>query len=434
MGPFPSRERGKIRQDELSLAPRVGAIPDRAVRAAPQIAHGAANVQRRHGRGKVRAMKRDCLVVGAGVQGLCTAFWLVRAGCPTTVVERFGPGHEFGSSHGRTRITRSSYDEPDYVQLAALAHARGWPTLEAALGMPLRLRTPGVFFGPPTGLFADYLRTTLQSGANVHTIDVAAARRRFPLLAFDESHQVLIDDTAAVVLAATTMAGLRDWLAAAGVRFLWHTTVAGLQRRHDRIAVATDRGELVAARVVVAAGAGGDGLAADAAPAPATVLHQQVGYFDVDAEPAATRAGVFPVWACIGASARDFTYGLPDVGDTGLKAARHRTEGKDQVVSAPPPIDDAALLALACERFAAPVRGLRRSEPCLYTMLPAHRLVVARSRTLPAVVRVAACSGHAFKFAPELGRRAAAMVLDVEPEAECFGVASPPTSGDNEHP
>lgn len=379
-------------------------------------------------------MKRDCLVVGAGVQGLCTAFWLVRAGCPTTVVERFGPGHEFGSSHGRTRITRSSYDAPEYVQLAAAAHARGWPTLEAALGTPLRLRTPGVFFGRPAGLFADYLRTTLQSGADVQRIDVATARRRFPLLAFDEAHEVLVDNTAAVVLAAATMVGLRDWLAAAGVRFLWHTTVASLQLRHDRVVVATDRGELAAARVVVAAGAGGDALAADAAPAPATVLHQQVGYFDVDADAAATRAGTFPVWACVGATARDFTYGLPDVGDTGLKAARHRTEGPDEAAAAAPPIDDAALLALARERFAVTVRGLRRSEPCLYTMLPAHRLVVARSRTLPPAVRIAACSGHAFKFAPELGRRAAAMALDVEPEAACFGVAPIAASRDNERP
>lgn len=379
-------------------------------------------------------MKRDCLVVGAGIQGLCTAFWLVRAGCPTTVVERFGSGHEFGSSHGRTRITRSSYDEPEYVQLAAAAHARGWPTLEAALGTPLRLRTPGVFFGPAAGLFADYLRTTLQSGADVQRIDVARARRRFPLLAFDTAHEVLVDNTAAVVLAATTMAGLRDWLAVAGVRFLWHTAVAGLRLRHDRIAVATDRGELSAARVVVAAGAGGDALAADAAPASATVLHQQVGYFDVAADAAATRAGTFPVWACIGATARDFTYGLPDVDDTGLKAAQHRTEGADEAASGRPAIDDGALLALARQRFAVPVHGLRRSEPCLYTMLPAHRLVVARSRTLPSAVRVAACSGHAFKFAPELGRRAAAMALDVEPEAACFGVAPFAASRDKERP
>lgn len=377
-------------------------------------------------------MKRDCVVVGAGIQGLCTAFWLSRAGCPTTIVERFGPGHEQGSSHGRTRITRSSYDERDYIDLATAAHARGWPTLEAALGQPLRLRTPGVFFGPPVGLFADYLRTTLRSGAKVHTIDVATARRRFPLLTFDETHEVLVDDTAAVLLAATAMAGLRDWLIAAGTRFSWHTTVTSLEHRHDRIAVATDRGELTADRVVVAAGTGGDDLAADAAPAPATVLHQQVGYFDVDADAAATRAGTFPVWACIGATAHEFTYGLPDVGDTGLKAARHRTEGPNEVAAAAPPIDDAALWTLGRERFAVPVRGLRHSEPCLYTMLPSQRLVVARSRSQPSIVRVAACSGHAFKFAPELGRRAAALVLDVDPEAACFGVAPARASQDNE--
>jgi len=379
-------------------------------------------------------MTCDCLVVGAGVQGLCTAFWLVRAGCRTTILDRYGPGHDRGSSHGGTRITRSSYDDLEFVRLASTANALGWPTLEAALGRPLRLPTPGVFFGPPQGLFAEYLRTTLQSGAAVQLVDVPTARRRFPLLRFDPAEQVLVDDTAAVLLAAATMEGLRAWLTAAGVEFAWHTRVLGLRQRHDAVVVATDRGERSAGHVVVAAGAGGDELAADASPAPGTVLHQQVGYFDVDAPPAATAAGTFPVWVRIGATAAEFAYGLPNVDDSGLKAAHHRTEGTHEAADARPAIDEDALRHLATARFAVPMRGLKRSEPCLYTMLPHHRLVVAQSRTQSRIVRLAACSGHAFKFAPELGRRAAALVLDVPTEAACFGVAQPTPKRDNGRP
>lgn len=379
-------------------------------------------------------MTRDCLVVGAGVQGLCTAFWLARAGCRTTILDRFGPGHDRGSSHGGTRITRSSYDDLEFVRLASTANAFGWPTLEAALGQRLRLPTPGVFFGPPQGLFAEYLRTTLASGASVQLVDVPTARRRFPLLRFDAGEQVLVDDTAAVLLAAATMAGLRAWLTAAGVEFAWHTRVLGVQQHQDAVVVATDGGDRSAGHVVIAAGAGGDELAADASPAPGTVLHQQVGYFDVEAANSATAPGAFPVWVRIGATAAEFAYGLPSVDDSGLKAAHHRTEGAHQDAEVRPAIDEASLRQLAAARFAVPVRSLRRSEPCLYTMLPHHRLVVARRPTQPRVVRLAACSGHAFKFAPELGRRAAALVLGVATEAACFDVARSTSKRDNGRP
>ena len=72
-------------------------------------------------------------VVGAGVMGLATARALARAGHEVVVHERFGPGHERGSSHGRSRIFRLAYAEPEWVRLAQEALA-GWRELEAECG------------------------------------------------------------------------------------------------------------------------------------------------------------------------------------------------------------------------------------------------------------------------------------------------------------
>ncbi len=351
----------------------------------------------------------DCVVVGAGIHGLCTAFWLRELGVTAlAVVERFGPEHDRGSSHGGTRITRSAYGDPQFVELARRAHTDGWPALEQRLGRPLRIPTPGVFYGPHDGPWADYERAT--RGAAVTPLGVPEARQRFPLLAFDDDDGVLVDDTAAVVLAAATMRGLREWLTTNGVAMHWHSPVVDLRAGPGGVQVVTNGATFTARHVVLACGAWTGRLRGAAVPTT-TVLRQTVGYFDVAAPDAACVPGAFPVWARIGRAATDFTYGLPSVDRQGLKAAVHRTTGTgDDPDSTPQPVPDPQLLQLAERRFACAVRSLRRTETCLYTMLAGERLLVLDDGELP-VTTIAACSGHAFKFGPVIGRMAAERVL-----------------------
>lgn len=356
----------------------------------------------------LRAMAAfDCVVVGAGIHGLCTAFWLRQRGSGSLlVVEQGAPAHRDGSSHGATRITRSSYDDPEMVRLVGRAHEEGWPAIEHALGRSLRVPTPGVFFGPPDGPFGDYCRTTLASGARVERLPLAAARRQFPLLAFETGDDVLLDHTAAVVLAAAAMQGLRAWLAAAGVEFAWRTRATSLRATAQGAELLTD-GRSVHARHVVLACGPWTGRLLPAATPPLVVVRQQVGYFDVDAPEPACAPGSFPVWARIGRTADEFVYGLPSVDGTGLKIAVHRTTGPgidpDQE---PPPADAAGLRALATHRLRCRMHALRATEHCLYTMAADQRFHIG-TRARPPVTTIAACSGHAFKFGPIVGRIAA---------------------------
>jgi len=354
----------------------------------------------------------DCAVLGAGIHGLCTAFWLHRRGCKRiALVERHGPAHTLGSSHGALRITRSSYHEASFVHLAARAHRDGWPALERALGKSLRIPTPGVFFGPPDGLFGDYLRATLAASTDVQQLDVDEAGQHFPLLRFAADDAVLLDRSAAMVLAAETMAGLRAFCTSEGIEVQWHTPVQRIDSEPGSVRVVTPRGSLHARTVVVAAGPWLARLQPRATPAP-VVLRQQVGYFDLDAPAAAVQAGTFPVWARIGRGANDFQYGLPAHGQAGVKAARHVTAGPGIDPDAPPPpIDENALLALARERFVCTVRGLQDTEHCLYTMTPDQRFLVHTSPDDRRIVTIAACSGHGFKFGPVIGQLAADTVL-----------------------
>lgn len=351
----------------------------------------------------------DCVIVGAGIHGLCTAFWLRRLGVrDVLVLEQGEPGHGRGSSHGAARITRSSYDDPAFVALARRAHAEGWPALEQALGVALRAPTPGLFFGPPDGPFAGYARATLQGGVAVEALDVAAARRRFPLLRIDANDGVLLDHTAAVVLAAETMHGLRAWLAASGVELRFATPVIALDDRGDGVEVVAARGVWRADHVVLATGPWTPRLARDP---QLTVLRQEVGYVAVDAPATACAPGNFPVWCRIGARTADFHYGLPSLAGSGLKVAVHHTTGAgiDPDADAPA-IDTTALLELARARFTARVLALQHTERCLYTMTADGRFAVCDDEARR-VTTIAACSGHAFKFGPIVGRMAADAVV-----------------------
>ncbi|MGH9187612.1 MAG: FAD-dependent oxidoreductase, partial [Acidimicrobiales bacterium] len=91
--------------------------------------------------------RADVVVVGAGVAGSATAWWLARRGHDVVLLEQFEQGHDRGSSHGATRIFRLAYPDARYVAMAQLALPL-WRELEDDSGRPLVDQTGAVDHGP----------------------------------------------------------------------------------------------------------------------------------------------------------------------------------------------------------------------------------------------------------------------------------------------
>ncbi len=346
----------------------------------------------------------DAVVVGGGILGLSTAWWLLRRGAHVALIERHLLGHDRGSSHGRSRITRSAYADPLYARMAAAAHVEAWPTLAADLGLRLLHPRDGCFFGWADGLIGAYATAVAEAGADVARLDPAEAARRFPMFRFGQDVTALWDRTAAVVAAADTMAGLAAWVRARAT--VWEgCAVHGLDA--DAPAVHTDRGVLSAERVIVTAGAW-TGALVPSLRATLTPIRQTVLYLDVDADPDA-----FPVWVWKGRTEDEMFYGLPRFQRPGLKIARHVLDGRrddPDAPAGPPEID--AVLAFARERLRVPVRGVLATERCLYTVAPREDFVLDALPDAPHVIVGSACSGHGFKLAPLNGRILAELALD----------------------
>ncbi|NQZ60460.1 MAG: N-methyl-L-tryptophan oxidase, partial [Lentisphaeraceae bacterium] len=51
-------------------------------------------------------MKYDVIVIGLGAMGSAALYHLSKKKLKVLGIDRFNPPHEFGSSHGETRLTR----------------------------------------------------------------------------------------------------------------------------------------------------------------------------------------------------------------------------------------------------------------------------------------------------------------------------------------
>ena len=94
-------------------------------------------------------MAYDVIVLGLGGMGSAAAAHLAARGARVLGLERFGPAHDQGSSHGGSRIIRQAYfEDPAYVPLLRRAYEL-WEQLETDSGRDLMTQTGGLYLGRP---------------------------------------------------------------------------------------------------------------------------------------------------------------------------------------------------------------------------------------------------------------------------------------------
>ena len=338
---------------------------------------------------------RDCdiVVVGAGVIGSATAWWLARWGVDVVLVEQYEAGHTRGSSHGSTRIFRLAYPQPAYVDMARRA-LRLWRELEAESGVEVLATTGGIDYGAPSSLggIVDALRHT---GVRHEMLDPVEAGNRWPGFVFDGP--VLHQPDAGRILADVAVRTLQEHagLCGAEVRFA-EPVRAVVPEADDRIVVTTDVERFRARRAVVAAGAWVSGLLEGLVDLPPlTVTREQVFHFQ-------SRVGDMR-WPSFIHHGGTFVYGLQAPGSEGIKVAEHHTGARTTPDERSFDIDEAGqdrLVQYVMTSMPGLAPAPTSATTCLYTNTPDESFFLQRQGP---VVIGSACSGHAFKFALLIG-------------------------------
>jgi len=349
----------------------------------------------------------DVVVCGLGAMGSAAVHHLARRGQRVAGLERHVPGHDRGSSHGRTRIIRLGYFEhPSYVPLLRRAYEL-WRELEAASGRPLLHITGSAEIGQPDGAL---VRGTLAAAAQ-HALphEVLAATelmRRYPAFRLPPDYVAVIQPDGGFLEAEPAISAQVALAMAAGAEIRCGETVQAIEPhstgvRGGGVRVVTDRGTLEADTAIVAAGAWTASLVPKLAGS-LRVTREVMGWLEPMDEALLSK---FPVF--IMESRHGMHYGIPPYAGAGIKVAKHHhrdetvdPETCDRTVSA----DDEALIRACIADYLPAANGrLIAAKTCLYTMTPDHDFIIDRLPDAPDIIVASPCSGHGFKFAPVIG-------------------------------
>lgn len=345
----------------------------------------------------------DVAVVGLGALGSSTAYQLSRAGVSVFGFEQFPLGHVRGASHDTSRILRRIYHSPVYVRLADSAY-RDWSELESVAQERFVTVTGGANFCPVGSVIGldSYVESMEAAGASYDVLDARQVRKRWPQFSIADDVLTIVEDESGIVPAGRATAVLQVLARVQGARLTAECPVTALEPDDNGVVLHTAAGTVHAGTVVLCADAWTNRLLAPLGiELPLSCTLEQVSYFQPD-DPIRFAADRMPVWIW---EDDPCYYGFPTYGEPTIKAAR-------DVSLIPLDLDHRSFEPVP-ERLDSltefldgflPGKGRHlRTVTCQYTLTPDRDFALG---ALPGFERilVALGAGHAFKFAPTIGR------------------------------
>lgn len=353
----------------------------------------------------------DAIVVGCGAMGSSASYHLAEKGLRVMTLEKFGLNHEFGSSHGETRIIRLAYYEDErYVPLLRRAF-ESWREIERKSGKELLKMTGGLMIGPPEGeLVTGVLKSARKHELPHRVLSVGEMRQRFPALTFDDDYDAIYLDDAGILFPESCIEAHVEMAKESGADFRFSSPVGAWRSTAEGVEVESGGETYLADKVVFCAGPWTKQLVGDLIPL--TCERQVPLWFSSGGEKCFSPEQM-PVFIAEETPMR-FFYGIPELGH-GVKVARTHQGKKvepddlDRVVTQD---DVAPVQEFISRRLVKLGRAPIASSTCLYTNTPDLNFAIGRHPADERVTVVSACSGHGFKFASVVGEIAADLAVD----------------------
>ncbi|HAA59821.1 MAG TPA: N-methyl-L-tryptophan oxidase [Planctomycetaceae bacterium] len=349
------------------------------------------------------------MVVGLGAMGSSALYHLARRGVDVVGIEQFEPGHVRGSSHGHSRVFRTTYDDPLYVELARESLGM-WRELEIEADVDL-LELCGllIFASLENDRFTRTLKMLADAGLPHDLLTGPDVPQRFPTFRLTESQHAFFARENGFVRADQVLETLRNRAEAHGAVRRDGCRVESIEPLDSGLRVKTDQGTIDTARAVITAGAWLDRLAGDL-NWNLEVTREEKIYLPVN-DPAHVTPDVFPCFCEYDTT----NYGFPSLDGRTIKVAADHSgqrvdpDSVDRDVSA----QSVGQLYDWVERWQPGLVGTAgRGEVCLYTNTPDHDFLIGSHPSDDRLVLGGGFSGHGFKFSILVGDILADLVLD----------------------
>ena len=184
----------------------------------------------------------DVVIVGAGVMGSATAYWLSRAGKRVALLEKYSPGHVRASSADESRMVRYQYrGQTLYTEMVAAA-VELWKEFDRRSGTGF-YREQGALAlqaQPDNAPFMEGYQGLLDLGYEPRWLDAGEVRRRYPQFANVDSGYIL-DSLGGYVAARSATQALAEAAAELGADLQTGAEVTEWQESGGRMVRAITR-------------------------------------------------------------------------------------------------------------------------------------------------------------------------------------------------
>ncbi|MFJ2397243.1 N-methyl-L-tryptophan oxidase [Streptomyces sp. NPDC087843] len=360
----------------------------------------------------------DVIVIGLGGMGSAAACHIAARGQRVLGLERFGPAHSLGASHGGSRIYRQSYAEgPEYVPLLLRAREL-WDRLGVDADTEVFTQTGGIVVGhADSPMVAGSLHSAREWGLAHELLDAAEIRSRFSTFSPADDDIAFYERQAGVVRPELTVAAHLRLAERRGAELRFNEPATRWEALPGGgVRVITGGGTATADRLVIAPGAWAHRLLPDLS-VPLRVERRATYWFS-------PKGGVAPfgishhpvyVWETSGGGEM---YGFPalDGADGGVKVGFHyggAAADPDHLDREVHPAEVEEMQVFLRSRIPALAAGrFLRGTVCTYTLTPDEHFVVSSHPELSQVIVACGFSGHGFKFVPVIGEILADLAID----------------------
>ena len=355
----------------------------------------------------------DSIVIGAGVFGSWTAWYLRKAGQRVLLLDALGAANARASSGGESRLTRGSYGSDEVYTRFALNSLSQWKWLSSQSGLPVFHPTGIVFFFQKREAYVDQsLEVHRRLQLPTQELDRAALEQRYPQATWKDIEVGLLEPGFGVLMARRAVQTLVGAFVKAGGEY---RVAAVKPPAADKSLSQVELGDgtaVSAGNYIFAGGPWLPKLFPRLLGQRIFVTRQEVFFFAPPAGDARFGAASLPGWADFNNG--DIYYGMPDLEGRGFKIAHDKhgapidPDRGDRVASPGALADVRAYMA---RRFPALANApLNEERVCQYENSSNGDLLIDRHPAASNVLLVGAGSGHGFKHGPEVGRYAAELL------------------------
>lgn len=380
----------------------------------------------------------DVIVVGAGVQGLSTANYLVESGKKVLILEQFPFPHHRGSSHGSSRITRYSYHKPFYVDMMRKCF-ECWDKLARKTGLELFNNCGLLTVG--SAAYCEQVNDNLKRYHIAHEIlDREEIRKKFSGFSCASDEYAVYEPSGGVLLADKCLQALQQSIRSGGGMFRDGEKMIRLEQdaTTGAVRVVTSKSTYEGKRVVLTCGSWINklvkpfGIQYPVKPLKINVMYWKTknpNMYDIKNFPATIieTKHVFyslPIMEYPGHMKVCYHYGIELDPDEPAKTSRENQKTREEQYE----------FVVECVKRHYPHLEAVPSvqEDCIYTNTPDQDLIL---EYLPGsnrkIVVGAGFSGHGFKLAPAVGHILGDLALGTPPpydiapfSSDRFGSAS----------